>query len=232
MHLSQPTSDQTLCSTTKAYHNRSFAVLLCSSFPRDKRAEEKHLLMSQRSWCLAVLVSPSYRAGIGGRVRGGPVLESYYGRQTLFLHMPFRERFRIGLPTINVVWPWEVWMAKVALCSYEILHWPPHFYARCAACEDTARATAVASHLPLVQCDCSEEDAHTLFFSRCSVAISGYSLSWTMLSVAGDTPATLRNNVFFKMYILINILILIFPSTSLITSVCVKYLFSQLLLYC
>lgn len=172
-------------------------MLLCSSFPCDRRAERKHLLVFQTSWCPAVPVSPGCHAGIGGRLRGDPVLESYSGRQTVILHMPFRGRVRIGLPAIKVVWPWEVWMTRAALGSSEILHWPPHSYARCAACEDTARATAVASHLPLVQCDCSEEDTHTLFFSRCSVSISGYSLSWTMLSVAGDIPATLRNNVIF-----------------------------------
>lgn len=159
------------------------------------RAERKHLQMFQTSWCLAVLVSPGYHAGIGGRVGGGPVLESYSERQTVFLHMPFRGRVRIGLSTTKVVWPWEVWMARAALGSYEMLHWPPHSYARC---EDVARAAAGASHLPLVQCDCSEEDAHTLFFSRASVTISGYSLSWAMLGVAGDTPATLRNNVLKK----------------------------------
>lgn len=68
MQLSQPMSDQTLCSTTTAYHNRGFAVLLCSFFPRDKRAERKHLLMFQTSWWLGVLVSPGCHAGIGGRV--------------------------------------------------------------------------------------------------------------------------------------------------------------------
>lgn len=174
MHLSQPMSDQTLCGTTKAYYNRGFAECCCATPSHASREKRGNICWFQISWCLAVLLSPGYHAGIGGRVRGGPVLESCSGRQTVFPHMPFRGRVKTGLPTIKVVWPWEVWMIRAALGSYEILHWPPQSYARCAACEDLARATAAASHLPLVQCDCFEEDTHTLFLSRCSVSISGF----------------------------------------------------------
>lgn len=174
-------------------------MLLCSSFPhtREQRGNICWCVSPAGAWqysCLLAII----QVCIGGRFRGAP--GSHSGRQTVFFHMPVRGTVRIEPPTIKVVWPWEVWMTRAALACYEVLHWPPHSYARCAACEDTARAAAVASHLPLVQCDCSEEDAHTLFFSRCSVSISGYSISWTMLGVAGDIPATLRNNVFEKVY--------------------------------
>lgn len=114
-------------------------MLLCSFFPhtREQRGDICWCFSPAGAWqylCLLAII----QVCIGGRVRGAP--ESYSGRQTVFFHMPVRGTVRIEPPTIKVVWPREVWMTRAALASYEVLHWPPHSYARRAACEDTARA--------------------------------------------------------------------------------------------
>lgn len=171
-----------------------------SLLPRWQVSKEEGLLMFWTRQCLGTLVPPGSHVGVGGMVGGVPAQKLCAGRQTVLLHVPFGGRVKIGLPTTKFIWPGEVWMIRAALGSCDRLHWPPHSYARCAACDDIARAIAIASKLPSAWCDCSVEDTHTLFFSRCSVTISGYSLPWTMLGIAGDTPAAIRNNAFQKAY--------------------------------
>lgn len=167
-------------------------MLPCSSFPHDKRAERKHLLMFQTSWCLAVLVSPGYHAGIGGRVGGDPVLESYSGTQLCFSTCLSEEELE---ETIKVVWPWEVWMARAL--------WAPMKYCIDLLCKMCSMwgcsqgccwgLTPPCAAVPLFW------GGHSHFVLQHSFCIYIWlQPPWTMLGVAGDMPATLRNNVFKK----------------------------------
>lgn len=48
---------------------------------------------------------PGSHAGVGGMVGGVPTPKLCSRRQTVFLHVPFRGRVKIGLPQLNLFDP-------------------------------------------------------------------------------------------------------------------------------